>query len=59
MLPRSPRTKPVKGLDRANQSGIASLKGSESRLRMRQRASAIGRSAALPEESWVINPFGE
>jgi hypothetical protein len=35
--PRSPIITPIKGLEIANQSGIASRKDSESRLRKRQR----------------------
>jgi len=36
--PRNPMTRPINGLEIANQSGIASRKGSESCLRKRQRA---------------------
>ena len=50
---------PVNGLEMANQSGIASLKGSELRLRMRKRALANGRSVERPEESCGMNPSGE
>jgi hypothetical protein len=35
--PSSPIITPIKGLEIANQRGIASRKGSESRLRKRQR----------------------
>jgi hypothetical protein len=55
--PRNPRIKPVNGLDRANQSGIASRNWSGARFRTRQRGSAIGRSVERSEESLGINPF--
>src|SRR4029453_4799200 len=49
--PSSPRTKPVNGLDTANQSGIASRNWNGARLRRCQRASVVGRTVERPEES--------
>jgi hypothetical protein len=40
--------KPINGLETANPSEIASLNGSKSRLRMRGRAFATGKSVARP-----------
>ena len=42
--PRNPITKPISGLDIANQSGIASLKGSE----LREDALVRGKPVARP-----------
>jgi hypothetical protein len=39
---------PINGLEMANQSGIASRKGSTSRLRTREGAFTAGKSVALP-----------
>src|SRR6266404_8908279 len=46
--PRKPSTSPINGLERANQSGIASLKGSGSRVGLRKRVTVIAKGIGLP-----------
>ena len=52
--PRNPIIKPINGLEIANQSGIASRSGSESRLRICQCLLAVG-FVELPGASSGIN----
>jgi len=46
--PRNPSTSPINGLERANQSGIISLRGSDSRVRLRKRVTVIAKGIGLP-----------